>query len=267
MYRRILAITGAALVSGLAALALAGPAAATEANPFADCKNLADWYVNPDEGDRKPAATEAGLEFSGADLIHHEVTGLSVAALEPGTFTLTAGSDVPDQPSFFSVEVNKAGGGAYGTLRWNPSNNKWSMVANGGTFYEDTSAAKVVEDAGKGTLVVSFGVGYTKTPPGTATVIVKSVNFNGATWNLTCPKTSASPSPSKTTVSPKPSGSKATVTPSRTRSSSAAPAVAGPSLPVTGPGIGVIVGLGAVVLSLGIGLVAATRRRRSKFAA
>jgi hypothetical protein len=266
MYRKIFAALGLALVG---ALALAGPASATDTpDSFASCKNLADWYVNNDESDRKPSATEAGLEFSGKDLIHHEVTGLSVAALEPGTFELVAGSDVPDQPSFFSVEVNKAGGGGYGTLRWNPATSKWSMVANGGTFYEDASAAKVVEDAGKGTLVTSFGVGFTANPPGTTTVIVKAVHFNGATWNLTCPKTSASPTPTKTSASPTKSAS---ATPTRsvrpTGSRSSAAGVAGPSLPVTGPGIGVLVGSGAVVLALGIGLVVATRRRRSKFAA
>ena len=260
MYRKILAVTGFVLV---ATLALAGPAAATEeGDGFASCKNLTGWYVNPDEGDRKPSPKETGLEFSNTDLIHHEVTGLSVAALEPGTFTLAAGSDFPDQPSFFSVEVNKAEGGGYGTLRWNPSNNKWSMVANGGTFYEDTSAAKVVSDAGKGTLVTSFGVGFTKNPAGTTNVTVKSVNFNGTTWDLTC---AASPTPTKTSATPKPSGStsKATATPSRTRSS--APTVAGPSLPVTGPGTGILVGVGGAVVVLGIGLLVATRRRNSKF--
>jgi hypothetical protein len=150
---------------------------------FDNCANLAGWFVNPDETTRKPDATAPGLKFEPADLIHHNVTGVTTDSLTPGTYVA---SPAPDQPSFFSVEVDGGTPGSYGTLRWNPTNSKWSMVANGGTFYEDANATTVVNLAGKSKTVVRFGVGYTQTPPGTVTTVVSSIRFNGTTYPLTC---------------------------------------------------------------------------------
>lgn len=163
---------------------------------YANCPNLAGRSVNPDETPREPEPTVAGLKFEPADLIHHGITGVTTDTLTPGTYVA---SPAPDQPSFFSVEVYGGTAGSYGTLRWNPSNNKWSMVANGGTFYEDANATAVVTAAGKSKTVVSFGVGYTLNPPGTVTTTVSSVTFNGTTYSLTCNSMFGAP-PSSTAV-------------------------------------------------------------------
>ncbi|MGX6602158.1 peptidase inhibitor family I36 protein [Micromonosporaceae bacterium Da 78-11] len=150
---------------------------------FDNCANLAGWFVNPDETTRKPEATAAGLKFEPADLIHRNVTGVTTDTILPGTY---AASPAPDQSSFFSVEVDSGTAGTYGTLRWNPTTSKWSMVANGGQYFESASANAVVDHFSKSHTVVRFGVGYTQTPPGTVTTVVSSVTFNGTTFPLTC---------------------------------------------------------------------------------
>lgn len=195
-------LLGAVALSVLAgALALPGAAQATETGPsFATCQNLSGWFVNADETDRKPTATAAGLEFSGDDLIHHNVSGVTTDTLNQGTFSA---APAPDQPSFFSVEVVNTDLSGYATLRWNTTTSKWNMVT-GGNFYENANATALVQmtSPAKSKTVVRFGVGYTKNPPGTVTTTVKSVTFNGNTYDLTCaPKptpTTASPTPSKT---------------------------------------------------------------------
>ncbi|WP_250030819.1 hypothetical protein [Paractinoplanes maris] len=153
---------------------------------FTNCPNLAGWFVNPDETTREPEPTAAGLKFTGPDLIHRTISGVTTDNITPGTF---AASPAPDQPSFFSVEVDGGTPNTYGTLRWNTTTNKWNMVANGGTFYEDASATAVVTAAGKSKTVVRFGVGYTQNPPGTVATTVSSVTFQGTTYPLTCNQT------------------------------------------------------------------------------
>jgi hypothetical protein len=149
---------------------------------FDNCANLAGWFVNSDETSRKPDATAAGLKFEPADLIHHNVTGVTTDSLTPGTYVA---SPAPGQPSFFSVEVDSGTAGTYGTLRWNPTTSQWSMVVSG-VEYDNASATAVVDHFGKSHTVVRFGVGFTQNPPGTVTTVVSSVTFNGTTFPLTC---------------------------------------------------------------------------------
>jgi LPXTG-motif cell wall-anchored protein len=203
-----LAGLGLALAAGL--VALAAPAAATETTaPFgpingADCANLAGWTVNGDETNRRPTATVEGLEFEGADLIHHGVTGVTTDTLTPGTFE--ANPD-PDQPSFFSVEVWDSDGSGYATLRWNTETDKWNMVRQG-QLYENDNPAALVEmvTPARSHHVRTFGVGYTQNPPGTVTTVVSSVKFNGVTYDLTCPEPeptqTATPEPTETATQP-----------------------------------------------------------------
>ncbi len=263
--RKIFAtVAGLMLGAGLAA-----PAHATDPDIAVNADCLPGWYVNPDETDRKPTSTEAGLKFAGDDLVHHAVSGLSVADLKPGEFVA---SPAPDQPSFFSVEVNGEGSGKYGTLRWNTSTSKWNMVANGGTFYEDTDPVKVVTAAGKGTSVISFGVGYTKNPPGTVETTVVSVKFGGKTHSLKC---QPEPEPTKTSASPSPSPSvSSSASSSPSASSSSNPAAGGvteeeePTLPITGMPIHLIVAVAAgLILVGGLALGIARLRRRNRFTA
>lgn len=232
----------------------------------------ADWYVNPDEADRLPTQTETGLEFDGADLVHRAIEK-PLAELTPGTYVATPD---PDQPSFFSVEVRNSAG-AYGTLRWNltgPDANKWTIVIGAGTGPDGAATDGTFTDANPVTLltgkitkwgafdaapvkVISFGVGYTKNPPGTVKTIVTSVTFGGATYGLACqPEEEPSPDPTGTpTPSPSPSASETT----------APPVAAGPSLPVTGSGFpwGLVIA-GAVVLAVGVMLVFAGAKERHR---
>ena len=264
---RIPRYVAAAAIALAAALAPAAAAAATTTTPAAaaaSCTTPA-WFVNPDETDREPARTEAGLVFTGDDLIHHDApAGLTVDDLSPGTF---AALPAPNQPSFFSVEVAGTGTpSGYATLRWDPAAAKWGMVT-GGQFYEHADPAELVKmtDPDKATTVVRFGVGYTKNPPGIVATTVTAVTFAGKTYDLTC-----KPDPEPTaTPSGTPSGSpSATSKPSASSSSTPAVPVAGPTLPVTGPSMGALVGVGAGVLVIGACLVvAATRRRRATFEA
>ena len=244
--------TIAALFGLIATLFLAAPAAATPAGPtFETCTNLKGWYVNPDETDRKPTPTVGGLEFAGDDLIHHAAGG-TVADLAKGTFVA---SPAPDQPSFFSVEVRNADGTGYATLRWDTTRNKWVMVT-GGQVYENASPAGLVAmtTPAKSSTLMSFGVGYTKNPPGTVTTVVKSVTFAGKTYDLTCaPAASASSSAS--------ASSTASAAPSTSTEATAA------SLPVTGAPTGLLLAIGGLVTAAGAGLFLTARRRRTRFTA
>lgn len=301
MKTRLAAVLASAvglLAAGLVTLAAPAVATETPAGPtFATCPNLAGWYVNPDEADRKPKATVAGLEFGPGDLIHHAVTGVTVETLTSGDYTA---SPAPDQNSFFSVEVVNENGSGYATLRYNRSTHLWNLVT-GGQFYEHADPAVLVDmpPTDRSHRVVSFGVGYTKNPPGSVTTVVSSVAFGGEAYPLTCappttppttsPTTSASPSSSvspsasasaSASVSPSASvsvsastSSSATVSASPSASFSTVPATTGPTfvpvpaggsdgLPVTGPPIGLVVALGLAVIGTGIAMVALVRRRR-----
>jgi hypothetical protein len=247
----------AALVVG-GALALSTPAQAT--TPSA-CVG-AEWFVNPDEGDRIPDRTENGFVFDGTDLIHHNApAGLTTDTLQNGAYNA---SPKPDQDSFFSVEVSGTDGG-YATLRWNPLNHEWEMTT-GGQFYKNSDPSKLVDmpPAKRSKNVVRFGVGYTKNPVGTVKTTVSSVSFMGHVYDLTCkPKPTATPT---TTVSPTPTKT-TTVRPTATRTTTSAapvpvnPSGAAPSLPVTGVSLPVIVAAGGVFLVGGVVAIVATRRR------
>lgn len=240
------------------------------------CDNMKGWDVNhPDEDTRKPVATLVGLKFSGNQLIHHATTGIDVEHLLPGSFTA---HPAPDQDSFFSVEVSGSDGG-YGTLRWNTSTHKWNLVT-GGSFYENTSAAALVDmpAAHRSHHVVSFGVGYTNSPPGTVTTTVSAVRFQGKWVSLTCfpPKHTHSPSPSASTSTSASASPSASVSTSASPSKSTATPVQGNAggsnsgtgaLAVTGAPAGLLAGLGALVAAIGGGAFYMSRRRRTRFQA
>lgn len=273
--RKLNLLASAAIVAGTA-LAFTGTAHATESNGNiyleSKCANVSQWYVNHDEGDRKPTVTDAGLVFSTNDLIHH-AANLDVADLTHGTFTAAPS---PDQNSFFSVEVLNTAGTGYGTLRFNTDSGKWEMTS-GGNFFTDSSPVAVVDHFGKSHHVFSMGVGYTNTPPGTVTTTVSAVKFGKHVYSLKCKpvvsSSSASPSPSvsasashSTSASPSPSHS-------ASHSASAGGAVAGGSdsgtgaLAVTGPNGWAIGGTAAVLLAGGASLLFLSRRRKARFVA
>jgi LPXTG-motif cell wall-anchored protein len=229
------------------------PAAATPSTPpgpsFETCANLKGWYVNPDEASRRPIPTEAGLKFVGNDLVHHGATG-NIEGLSPGSFVA---SPAPDQPSFFSVEVINADGTGYATLRWNTVTSKWNMTT-GGQFYENASASALVDMPAvkKSHNLLSFGVGYTNSPPGTVDTVVSSVMFRDVKYDLTCkPKPSASPSKS--------------ALPSNSSAPAVVPAGNQATLPITGSKVPAIVGAGVLLILAGALLAYAVRRRRTEF--
>lgn len=177
--------------------------------PTADPGNpcgVVGWYVNPDEANRAPARTASGFVFEDTDLIHHAAPeGLSTKDLTNGGFLATP---LPDQDSFFSVEV-AGSDGKYGTLRWNAKTKMWE-VTTAGLFYTnaDPTALADMPPVKLSHTVVSFGVGYTANPPGTVTTTVKSVSFLGKAYTFTClPPTSPSPSPSASSPSSSPTAS------------------------------------------------------------
>lgn len=252
-------------VAGVAGVTLGGPAVA---RTTPECNSA--WFVNDDETDRKPENTTAGMKFEPADLIHHNVSGLTTHDLEHGTFTAVP---LPDQDSFFSVEVINTNGTGYATLRWNTATSKWDMVT-GGELYSDADPTALVDSKSKSHRVVRFGVGYTKNPPGTVTTIVSEVNFNGQKYDLTCkPATPTKTASASTSVKPSTSASvkpSSSARPTTKPSARQSPIVGGgghsgsPTLPVTGPGVAVA---GVVVLLLGGGLYVMGRRRKTKFTA
>jgi len=288
-------ILRSALLASTATLALgsvcvlADVPSATAADP--DPCGLTGWFVNPDEADRAPDRTYAGLVFEPADLIHHEApAGLTTATLNSGDYTA---SPAPDQPSFFSVEVSGTDGG-YATLRYNRLTHLWNMVT-GGQFYEHADPDELVDmpPVKRSHTVVRFGVGYTKNPPGTVKTTVTAVSFQGKAYTFSCTPPTQSPSatPSATatgtpsassaTTSPgsssTPTGSatpsatrSATATPTATRSAtrSALPDIAGfetpeqdDGLPVTGASLSFIIAGAAGLLVAGGALLWWTRRR------
>jgi hypothetical protein len=274
--KKLLATVGLAGLLSLAGLAVATGGTATPSTSLGAC--LDGWYVNPDETSRKPTPTAAGLKFEGNQLIHHGATG-SIEGLAGGSFVA---SPAPDQPSFFSVEVRNADGSGYATLRWNPSTSKWSMVASGQLF-EHATASELVKmtTPAKSSFLLSFGVGYTNSPPGTVATVVSSVTFRGTTYDLKCASSSsgtsasasASSSPSSKPPSASASGSasasaSASATASATASASASttpPPVTVGRLPTTGSStIPLIAGTGGVLLLAGAAL-ALWAYRRSRY--
>lgn len=160
-----------------------------------------DWYVNHDEGDRKPGQLDNGLVFKNDQLVHHAPEkDIALADLEPGSFEATP---APSLASFFSVEVRDAGTGGYATLRWDATDKIWVL---GGTNTKETDPAKFIDTVTKWgkltdqTKVASFGVGYTANPNNGTKTVVTSVTFGGDTYKLAC-----TPKPAPTvTVTAKP---------------------------------------------------------------
>jgi hypothetical protein len=296
-----LAVLLALAAAGL--MGLATPAQATESNTDVKCPGVSGWYVNGDETDRKPTTTTEGMKFEPADLVHH-AAGVPMVNVKPGSFALATGSDTPDQPSFFSVEVRDAGTGAYGTLRWDGA--AWTLVTNTASYSKADPMGYVGVETKWGKLtaqakVVSFGVGYTKTPAGTKTVTVKSVTFAGQTYKLTCTPpgkpvtTPPTPSPSVTTPTTTPGATSPTTKPPVTTAPTTRPPATTPppttppattstpsdppveitpvaggggsdgALPVTGAAAGIMAGIAAIVIGVGGLLIVATRRRKLDF--
>jgi len=173
------------------------------------CPGVSGWYVNPDETDRKPETSVSGMKFAPADLIHH-AADVAMVNVKPGSYALATGSDTPDQPSFFSVEVRDTSTGAYGTLRWDVVAKEWTLVTNTASYSKAEPIGFVGIETKWGKLtpaarVISFGVGYTKNPAGSKNVTVKSVTFAGQTHSLTClppTKPVTTPPTSSPTVTP-----------------------------------------------------------------
>jgi hypothetical protein len=299
-----LAVLMALAAAGL--MGLATPAQATESSTDVKCAGVSGWYVNPDETDRKPETSVSGMKFAPADLIHR-AADVAMVNVKPGSFALATGSDAPDQPSFFSVEVRDAGTGAYGTLRWDVVAKEWTLVTNTASYSKAEPIGFVGVETKWGKLtpaarVISFGVGYTKSPAGTKTVTVKSVTFAGQTHSLTClpptkpvttpPTSSPTVTPPTTTpgattpttipptkppVTTRPTTAPTTRPPATTLppttppATSAAPEltpVAGggnSSLPLTGAGAGILGGAALAVIGIGGILVTAARRRKVNF--
>lgn len=289
MNKTMAALAAAAGLFTAGIVALAGPAQATvvpvpAAGTLDGCSKLAGWYVNGDETDRKPTPTPKGLKFEGAGLIHHAIV-LSTDVLLPGQYAVAAGSGMPDQPSFFSVEVRDSDGAGYATLRWNAQTSKWNMVT-GGAFYENANATALVNmtSPAKSKNVISFGVGYTKNPPGVVAATIKSVSFMGEGYNLECPPLMP-PKPVGSDLPPGQPKPSASVTSPPTEPTTQPPSSGSPSpddstppviidggaggsassLPVTGPGVGTFIVAGSSLTIIGVVLTFVLRRRKVTF--
>lgn len=254
----VFALMAAPFMPGTATATPAPSPSASWTPSFAACGNLNKWYVNSDEASRKPTPTVAGLKFEGNQLIHHDAN-LPLKDLKPGNYTA---SPAPDQPSFWSVEV-RANTGAYGTLRWNQSAEMWQITIGAdatkpavtpGTFSGADPVALLEGKVTKWgafdatTKVVTFGVGYTNSPPGTVATVVSKVTFQGNPYDLTC-KPPVQPSASASSKAPSASSSAVT------------------SLPVTGMSgraVAGTVGAGLLILGVGVGLYIIGRSRRSQ---
>jgi hypothetical protein len=243
---------------------------------FETCPNLKGFYDNEDEQDRLPVVTEAGLKFSGKQLIHHAVS-MDLKDVKPGSYEVSTapknnGAAVFDD--FFSIEVaNTSAPVHYGTLRYEltgPHAGTWNI--GGTSLYSPVNPTgaeleQFATDNNRSTNVISYGVGYPNSPSDGVETVVSSISFHGVKHDLTCkPKpTETATSKPTTTVKPKPSASKS--------SSHAAAPVAGSggtsggALAITGSSTRPIVVGGAAVLVVGAVLFMLTRKRRAKFVA
>lgn len=276
--RKILALAGALIGTTVGFGLAAHPAHANQTPAFTKtvtaCTSATKTFQNSDERTRKPVQTPGGLKFAPTDLIH--ITDIfPVTSLHPGSFHAFP---APDQPSFFSVELADATTGAYGTLRWNTTTHKWEITTSGPAAgqFAFTSPADVIGVVTKwgaftgATKVITFGVGYTVSPPGTVVTTVSFIHFNGHTYDLRCKPVivthSPSPSPSQSTsAAPSPSASS-----SPSKSETVAPTTSSTptagALAVTGAPTGLIVVLGAGLLLLG-GVSLLALRRKTRFTA
>lgn len=204
--KKMIAATFAAALIG--AVLMPGAAQATEdkALVWDSCANLKSWSPNADELDRRPTPTADGLLFKPGNLVHHPIT-MSTSKLKPGSFSA---SPTPDQNSFFSVEVRNNDNTGYATLRFNTGTGKWEMTTGGQQYVNaDPSALVEMTTPAKSRNLISFGVGYTKNPPGSVETTVERVRFMGKAYPLTC----------KLTPTTKPTTTKPTATPTKTATS------------------------------------------------
>lgn len=276
-----------AIVAAVAVIAAGlwlGKAASATEDPqpiLVESECFQEWYVNPDEGDRLPEQIEAGLLFQPADLVHH-VAGFPLDDLGTGgTFTVNPS---PGENFRFSVEIINADKTGYATLHWNPLTDKWFIGGADASLdqytNEEADPETFIGKLGRfgeikaDSVVMSFGVGYTKNPPGTIDTVVSSVTFAGVTYDLACalepePTATASSSPSPvvittttapaTTAATATTTAPATTTASLTTSATATTATIGlvGALPVTGPNttMKVFLVLGILLLGLGVFLL------------
>lgn len=212
-YTRVAKIswTVIAVVCVVVAVVLIGKVASATEDPqpiLVESGCFQEWYVNPDEGDRLPEQVEAGFLFQPADLVHH-VAGFPLDDL--GTGGAFTADPSPDDNFRFSVEIINADMTGYATLHWNPVTDKWFIggadASLGQYTNEEADPETFIGKLGRfgeikaDSMVMSFGVGYTKNPPGTIETIVSSVIFAGVTYDLTCalepvPTATLTPSPS-----------------------------------------------------------------------
>lgn len=288
MNRKILALAGALVGISVGFGLAAHPAHANQAPAFTKtvtaCTPATKTFQNSDEQTRKPVQTPGGLKFAPSDLIHIAYV-IPVADLHPGSFHAFP---APDQPSFFSVELADPDG-AYGTLRWNTTTHKWDITTSGPaagqfSFTHPADVVGVVTKWGAftaATKVITFGVGYTVSPPGTVVTTVSSIHFGGHTYDLRCkPVVTAVPTPTKTSESASPSASasssiSASPSASHSASGTATPPTGGPTNP-NDPGTGALAVTGAptgLIAILGVGLLLAggaallVLRRKTRFTA
>lgn len=188
-----------ALLFGLISASPANATTGTTIPVSATC--LSGWYVNLDEGDRIPTPHPSGLRFVGNDLVHH-ATNIPLADLTPGTFVA---APAPSLDSFFSVEILNGDATGYATLRHDSLG--WFIGGpKPGTFSDHlTNPADFIgKTSNWGTIaadshVISFGVGYVNTPNNGTFTQVKSVTFNGQTYDMRCmPIKTHSPKPTST---------------------------------------------------------------------
>lgn len=198
-------LAGLLVLTSLVAVPLASAQADAPTKAIEGCHSD-EWYVNDDgdENTRKPTQTEDGLKFVGNQLAHHKPEQtITLNNLHPGTYEA---SPAPSLSSFFSVEVRDETTGGYATLRYDADEKVWVL---GGTSNKQADPEKFVGVTTKWgeltqqTKVVSFGIGYVRTPADGTETTVTSVTFAGRTYDLTCkPEPSASPSPTTTPTTP-----------------------------------------------------------------
>lgn len=268
--RTLVALFAAVVLTGLG-LTLASPAHATDAGPsWASCKNLANFYDNEDEQQRKPTPAEDGLTFENDQLVHHAVA-MDLKDVKPGAYVA---SPAPSLDDFFSIEVySTADPHGYATLRYEqtgPHAGEWNI---GGTSEYNTDPVKLAKENGRSTNVVSFGVGYVATPATGSKTVVSSVTFHGVTYDLTC-KPDVKPSASSSSPTPKPSTTSSKPHASASHSATQAAGVGGTgsgtdggALAITGIDAWQIVVGGVGMLAFGGLAYMLARRRRVRFTA
>lgn len=298
----MVAVGLALLLFSASALITANIANASENDPVfpqVDPTCLPGWYVNPDEADRIPDYSDAGMTFVGNDLVHH-ATNIPLADLEPGTFDSVP---APSLESFFSVEIINSDGTGYATLRYDTTG--WYIGGPKAGTYDghETDPANFIGkmsnwgEIADDSTVISFGVGYVNTPNDGTLTLVTSVSFAGQTYSLLClPPTTEPTTPTTQPTTPtteltteeptteptddpttEPTDdpttdptTEPTVTPTPTTSTSPIPVVlADDTLPVTGSPLAGLFAVGVLLIVIGTAALVIYYRngpRKAKYA-